>query len=464
MARDRLEFRGFTTTSPDDTEDPARFGQILETTKDTFVLELRKWLDTNLIPNERLSEIPTIRKYEGNFNLGLNAEETAALIIRKNPGVDENLPHIAILGASGSNRPLNIGGRFLDHVQAPPRIVTGNIEPYALVDGDILVYRTKPDKINWVTSQVVFQAVRFPTSDPITAARVQDIIKIFNNQALYARAVEIDIGGTPGFKIDTTGPLGGKTPNAIEILSSSTPNVVTTLGLGSLGVGVPLNGDNIGGIAPNMVLTINGAGFSAAQIGRNLDLSGAVSEDNNGLFPITGVGGGGDTITYTNPNGIVQANFDGNYFIGFRDDSDNPLRPVQNRYAYSKNLTISIEIVADDEIVREELFDLTQSFFEFFAEENIFTFQGRSVQDENISGEHYQVIIGQDLRNTGEGETPRPSGDGKDKLYVNRLDVPVLTNMYIDREVLVPYGPEAGLGWTLNPEDIIPDDTLPPKS
>lgn len=462
MSNDPISTRGFKSVVPDDSDDPPRFAQIVETSKDAFVLKLREFFDTSLINNDRLEEVPTIRKYEGNFNSGLDAEETAALVIRKNPGLLENLPHIAILGASGAQKPLNIGGRFLDHVQKPPRVITTNVEPYALADGDTLVFRTKPDKINFVTSQVVFQAIRFPTGDPITAALASTLAILFNNQSLYARASVEDVGGLNGLKIDTTGVLGGKTPNAIEILSTSTPNLVAALGLADTGTGIPASGDNIGGVAPNMILDIDGAGFTAAQVGRNVVIAGATDPANNGTFPITA--GSGDLLTYTNANGVIQANFDGTFFIGFADDSTNPARPVQNRYAYSKHLTISVEVITQDEIVREELFDLVQSFFEFFAEEQMFTFQGRSMQDENISGEHYQVIIGQDLRNSGEAETPRPSGDGKDKLYVNRIDIPIHTIMYIDRDVLVPSGPNQGQSFTLEAENVTKDDTLPPKN
>lgn len=61
-ARDPLELRRHAPTTPRDTNDPPRFSQMVETTKDALVLELRAFLDQAGFTVERRSELPTVEK------------------------------------------------------------------------------------------------------------------------------------------------------------------------------------------------------------------------------------------------------------------------------------------------------------------------------------------------------------------------------------------------------------------
>src|SRR5690606_34408997 len=62
-----------------------------------------------------------------------------------------------------------------------------------------------------------------------------------------------------------------------------------------------------------------------------------------------------------------------------------------NRYNQASNINIAIEVVAEDHDVRTEITDLVWSFFTFYLDEKDFTFYGRSVFEDNISNETYQV-------------------------------------------------------------------------
>lgn len=214
MARDELELRKHEATEPADPLDPARFSQLAETTADAFVLELRKYFNRAQTV-ERITELPTIDKYAMGWAPGQDPLETVIQIAQDNPDLIENLPHVAVTAVSATNRPIAIGRPFVAQTQLSPRLLGSLPEPYALTDGATITYRTKPDGVNWVASTIVLRAQSFPTGDPITAALAADVVRVINNQALYARA-SISSGGN--IQLTTGGPGGGRTtPNAIEI-------------------------------------------------------------------------------------------------------------------------------------------------------------------------------------------------------------------------------------------------------
>jgi hypothetical protein len=191
-------------------------------------------------------------------------------------------------------------------------------------------------------------------------------------------------------------------------------------------------------------------------------LAGATSSENNGRFRITGVPSA-TSLEYENTRGIAEA-FTGTYFIGFRDDSDNPLRPVMNRYHMSMQLSVTIDVLAESPNERREVLDLVLGLFLFSMEEKFFTMYGRGIFDpDTYPDEHYQISIAQDAQDTGTQEFPRGE-DQKNKIYSSRASFPVTLNWYIDRPVLVPYGPSAGRSWTLEGRNVSRDDSLPSSS
>lgn len=371
MARDELELRVHSATVPDDLNDPPRFSQLVETTKDAFVLELRRYLEIGQQTDERLSELPTVEKYA--LYGADDPYETVVQILQDHADVLEALPHVAVTTAAGSNKRLTFGRPIIAQTQRAPRIETTLAEPFALADGDTLVYQTTPDGLNPQTHTVIFRDFRFPTGDPITAATAADVARVFNEQALYAHAKAVDIGGgSTGVRFATGGPAGGGAGhNEIEILTGTSANVLTAFGLS----------------------------------------------------------------------------------IGASDDSDNPARPPANRYHTGAQLNVNVDIVSEDPNTRREVTDLIYSFFVFWLERKHFQFFGRSVFDESVAEEHYQIIIHQDVGVGAESAVNRPN-DQKDKVHMQRITVPVTTFMYIDRPVLVPSGPAAGEGWIVTSGDV----------
>jgi len=112
-----------------------------------------------------------------------------------------------------------------------------------------------------------------------------------------------------------------------------------------------------------------------------------------------------------------------------------------HRYLQTTELTVSMEVGAEDDNTRTELTDLLWGWLNFLMQDKQFTFFGRTLFQPTpsapIPNEVYQVVIGPDASLNGETEVPRPNDD-KSKIFINRIDVPVVFMQYIDRQALVP--------------------------
>jgi len=335
-------------TIPDDPSDPPRFAQPTETTKDAFVAELKKFFNRNdTIYNSTLKQAPTIRKFDFSFKKTETSHETAVKIIRKLPNLNENLPLVAVLAATGRNISMGIGGQLVTRVSAITNVLSGNAQPYNLPPSSTLVFRTTSKTKEVFTTTIIFRTSRFTN---IAQATAQEVCDEINFQSLYAHA---SVGQGNKINLGYGGPLTQGVTGDIEI------------------------GDGAGN-----------AGTASSILGFT----------------------NGQKAEYTSTTAF-------------------------NRYLQSTALDIAIEVVAEDDNVRTELHDLVWSFFTFFMDSRDYTLLGRSSFDPSIPNETYQVIIKPDLSMAGENEVPRP-GDEVDKLYVNRMNVPVTTIQYIDRAVV----------------------------
>lgn len=457
MARDFLN-RAFAPTTPDDLLDPPRFSQIVETTKDVFVLELRKFFANAQQTGERRSELPTIEKY-ATFGDGNDPFSAAVNILRKLPDTTENLPHVAVMASVGSERKLTIGPPFIATVQNPAEVVSTLAEPFALVDGDALVIRTMLEGNTEHLDVITFTANRFPTANPISAALAVDVAAVINETAAHVKADAVTVGAFTYVRLMAGGYASarrGNLPTEIEVHANSA-NADTVLGFGRRGAVT-----DIGGTAPSMTITAPAGAFSAADIGRYVYVS---SSDktyfNDGRFLITAFSTalGTDTLTYTNKYGKVEVGSPATWFIGLRDDHFNPLRPPMHRYGMAFDLNVQLDILCEDENTRGEVVDLVLAFLSFFLESKYFTFLGRSgFSGQTTTSEHYQITLTTPVNNGQEGEFPRPGGDGTGKIYVNSLTVGVTTSMYLDREV---YFPGTNTPFVATPITLVEDTSLP---
>jgi len=367
MIIDKLDKRP-TQTIPDDKADPPRFAQPLETTKDAFVLELRRFFDRAGQSVSKLDELPTIRKYDLSFKANESSHETAVGLIQKFPNINEDLPLVAVLGATGRVMQMGIGTTFVGQVHKPA-IVSGTIQgPFDLTStsAQTIVFKTSGADGNEFTSTIILRPSRFTT---ITQATAAEIVEEINFQSLYASAYPADTG---------------------EVV---------------LAYGGPCNSGN-----------------------GDVEIVGGTA------IPIIG------------------------FTVGQK--SDYRLNTPYNRYCQSTSLDISMEVVAEDPNIRTELSDLIWNFFSFQMDDRDYMFLGRSIFNETIQNETYQVIIKPDSSMSGEQEIPRP-GDEKDKLYVNRVNVSVTTIQYVDRAVFVP---GTTTPFYITPDKVMIDGTIPPKN
>jgi hypothetical protein len=123
-------------------------------------------------------------------------------------------------------------------------------------------------------------------------------------------------------------------------------------------------------------------------------------------------------------------------FVAGAKDSTATRNPA-NRYQLATNLTLGLDLGTESENERRELTDLLMYFFSLEMDKRDFTFYGRSVFDDDFPGEWFQIILRDQHSLSGEAEIPRQGGSGeqRDLIYINRLQVPVTIIDYVDRDL-----------------------------
>ena len=220
----------FRSVSPDDQHDPPRFGQILETTKDAFVLALREFFNSDQVPG-RTQELPTIEKYAAGFAAANDPFLTTVEIVQEYPDILEALPHVSVTAASAQNKRMTAGSTLIAQVQYPPRI-EGTNQPtfdFSTSDGTVrkLAIKTQPNRTGiWEETCILFRRERFVDW---SAATMAETLRVINERMDFVQAFETP-EGTLG--IQCGGPRGGdRRPNAIEVMATSDAGLLTALGM-----------------------------------------------------------------------------------------------------------------------------------------------------------------------------------------------------------------------------------------
>lgn len=142
--------------------DMAKPMQLLETVKDIFVFELRRYFETEKANGLLLSEQPTIEKYKiTDFQQGQDEFVSSVNVIRQLPDVLQKLPILAITAATGRNFVLGLGTQYVGVVQDPPRVLTSR-GPWNLLPN----------------SQIQFSTGAGTTIITLTATYVADFTKV----------------------------------------------------------------------------------------------------------------------------------------------------------------------------------------------------------------------------------------------------------------------------------------------
>lgn len=135
------------------------------------------------------------------------------------------------------------------------------------------------------------------------------------------------------------------------------------------------------------------------------------------------------------------------FTIGQTDQNYGSGHITYERHHMAADLSVSMEVVAESETIRAEISDLLYDFFAYTMADRKFQFYGRSTFDDTVLDETYQIILkDNEFSFSGEQETPRLN-DMRDKLYINRISIPVTAILYSDRVVVDsnndPYVPQS---------------------
>jgi hypothetical protein len=436
--------------TPTDALDPARFGQVVETTKDAFVEALRDFFAQTTHTVERRGELPFIEKYATTVAPD-DPHTTAVNVFQRHPELFERMPMVVVMSAQGSQKPVSIGPPTVNVVQDPPRVRASQPGPYALVDGDVLEVRIGVTRRTAKLSQVIFSASQFPTANPITAATAADIARVINSQSPFFRAYVAVVGGQQFLELHARPSSdSATTPSYIEVSTATSANFASETGFIRQGYMLAVSAE----VSPQqgrarMVISLPEGSVTSADEGAFITTSSyAQPYFNSGRYRIVSVTttvGQPDSVLVEYRNAIAEVPIPpstniGTWFVGARDDQFNPARPPMMRYMYASDLSVQLSILANDELVRKELHDILNAFLSFFLEDRFFTFNGRTDVPENPldpsyrRNESYQITIRQPVRHSGESEVQRP-GDLNDRVYVGMHTVDVTTSWYIDREL-----------------------------
>jgi len=227
MSTENLADRKYVPTQPYDSTDPPRFGQLVETTKDAFASELKKFFDYKVADaNTKITETPNIQKFAiGATGNESNLENSVDLVMAYADTPDE-FPMVAITSTILRERKLGIGDSFVTHVQYAPSIISSIEGPYDLTDGWTLEFKTWPGGASdsETTSTITFDASLFSSMTAVTTAELCSAIN--RTQALY---YNLEPTSDDKIRISTGGPCGLTSPNYIEITGGDT-DCLNTLG------------------------------------------------------------------------------------------------------------------------------------------------------------------------------------------------------------------------------------------
>jgi len=219
--------REYRPTQPFDPDDPPRFGQLIETTKDAFASEIRRFFDYRSDDiRAKIGEFPAIEKFA---HMGTNnttqSMETVMNFIMSFGDTPDKFPMVVITSANAKEKALGLGDVHAVTNQTLPRLTAENGGPYDLSPGWELHIRTWPLGLDNdpVDTVILFEDILFPD---IHSATVDDVIQAINAQVLYTHAQK---NGTGQLQIVSGGPAAHGTPNAMEVIGG-TPDCLLALG------------------------------------------------------------------------------------------------------------------------------------------------------------------------------------------------------------------------------------------
>ena len=201
-------------TSPYDSNDLPRFGELSESAKDVFRTELELYFDYKTADSTtKIIEATNIQKFALGASTGEQSLETVVSMLMSYGDRRDQFPMIAITSTSEREKPLGIGNNFVAHVQYPPRVNGTKVGPFNITDGWTLEITTWPlgTVASATVSTITFASCLFSS---LTAATIAQVVYAINVQALYYTAEATPEGY---LRLRTGGVCANPTPNYIEV-------------------------------------------------------------------------------------------------------------------------------------------------------------------------------------------------------------------------------------------------------
>ena len=225
---ENLTDRGSTATSPYDSTDVPRFGQLGELAKDAFKQELTQFFKYGTDGQEKTVELPNVEKFAIGTEPSSDDLETFVNLIMSYADTPDRFPMVAITSASVREKRMGLGTNFVQSVQYAPSVSGTASGPFNIVDGQTITLTTWPRGVETISSPFeddtdvsVDSTITFVDAfftDP-TAATLAEVIAAIKNQALYYTP-SVNADGT--LRLSTGGPRAPETPNYIEITGGDT--------------------------------------------------------------------------------------------------------------------------------------------------------------------------------------------------------------------------------------------------
>jgi|LSQX01.2.fsa_nt_gb hypothetical protein len=125
-------------------------------------------------------------------------------------------------------------------------------------------------------------------------------------------------------------------------------------------------------------------------------------------------------------------------FFGFEPGDTISTRdlPVKQRYITAADMTINIDVIADDPNTRVALSDIVAAYFSYYIQDHYFQYFGRSYFDpDRDPPELYRIAYMHNFSWSSETVTPRQGGEQFEYIYAVRGSFPIYIEDFIDKNL-----------------------------
>jgi len=232
MVAENYDDRKYVATSPYDSNDPPRFGQLVETAKSAFLVELDQYFNYKTSDvTEKITSIPNIEKYALGASTGENSLQTVVNTILAYADTPDKFPMISITSANVKQKSMGIGQNLVSVVQYSPSVVGTQTENFNIDHGSddpwYIEFTTWPGgtEDSALTSTIAFPSTAFSDATDVTAAELCNYVN--TSQALFSTWSSTSSGA---IRIAAGGAASANTLAKYIEITDGTTELLTALG------------------------------------------------------------------------------------------------------------------------------------------------------------------------------------------------------------------------------------------